>query len=400
MNFQLRIIIQLFVFLTICDNLSNQQLTSEQNVTSTTTKTTENALSESSTTTTTTTTTATTSTTTTTTTTSTTAAPSTMSEDEDEDVVSSTHSESSTMASSSSSETTPQVITNTSPATTTTTTTSESAKSLEEAGESDEEDPDTESDDESDSSSPTVLVERTINVAVNQVKPILGSLEKELNKESDDDIHVYQVVDEFGKTQTYSKSPRDTIEILNRMSKYTSLGLDSMFKETLPYLTSIGYESNITSSCLASILKLLTGLRKQEVWAFRLIDSFGRLSAGTFDGTVSNFGEYHECMDIDFPGDFEGIDDDESESESTPEEKVVGKYCLLRLDIPMPPKPRRLHFSKPVINVTGTPLENTILHYLSRGFDSLYSIKGFRFGICLPSTCSADEITSLLNKGE
>lgn len=303
--------------------------------------------------------------------------------------------------------------------TTATTTTTRAAGTSESPGEDEEGEEEDSSDgegeeggEEATSQSPRAFVEKTIRVAVDQVKPILNNLEKELsNKEkSNDDIHVYRVVDDFGKLHTYSSSTRDTIEILNRLSQFTSLGLDAVFKETIPYITSIGYESNISSPCLASMLKLLTGLRKQEIWAFRFIDSFGRISPGTFDGTVSNFGEYHECVDIDFPSDFEGLEDVNDAGSpghasldnmaDVPEEKVVGKYCLMRVDIPMPPKPLRLHIRKPVINVTGTNLENTILQYISRSFDSLYTIDGFRFGVCLPSTCSADEITSLINKGK
>lgn len=92
-------------------------------------------------------------------------------------------------------------------------------------------------------------------------------------------------------------------------------------------------------------------------------------------------------------------EDSEEDPEAEKEQKVVGKYCIMRVDIPMPPRPKKLKLHSPVINLTGTDLENTIIHYMSRSFDNLYTVKGFRFGICLPSSCAAHEIQAILNKG-
>lgn len=108
----------------------------------------------------------------------------------------------------------------------------------------------------------------------------------------------------------------------------------------------------------------------------------------------SEFGEYDQCVGIDFPGDFELDEGEEGERE----EKVTGKYCMMRVDIPMPPKPHRLHLHSPVINLNGTSLENTVLHHMSTTFDILYTLNGFRFGICIPSSCQAEQIEELINK--
>jgi len=64
----------------------------------------------------------------------------------------------------------------------------------------------------------------------------------------------------------------------------------------------------------------------------------------------------------------------------------------------MPPKPKRLQVQEPVIQLKGTSLEGTILHYMSRTFDTLYTINGFRYGMCIPSSCSASEIEKFVNK--
>ena len=71
----------------------------------------------------------------------------------------------------------------------------------------------------------------------------------------------------------------------------------------------------------------------------------------------------------------------------------------MRIDIPMPPRPEKLDLHRPTINVTGTNLENTILEYLSKSLDHMYTIHGFRYGICIPSSCSALELQNIINKG-
>lgn len=241
---------------------------------------------------------------------------------------------------------------------------------------------------------PERLLEKAIGSTMEEIKPLLKKNKK--SDENEEDNSTPETV------KRITKDANETIAILEHLSKTTASGMDTLFREALPLVTSIGFDANISSSCLASFLKLFTGVRKQETWAFKLLDSFGRIDSGTFDGTVTNFGEYDQCLGIDFPGDVDLLDDIHASSgnddEDDPEESVVGKYCVLRIDIPMPPKPKRLRLHDPVIKLKGTSLENTILHYMSKTFDTLYSLKGFRYGICIPSSCSAEEIESLINK--
>jgi hypothetical protein len=252
---------------------------------------------------------------------------------------------------------------------------------------------------------PEKLLEKAIGSTMDEIKPLLKKSKKKVLEEDDSD----DLADDRNESHTshdvrrVTKDANETISILENLSKMTASGMDALFREALPLVTSIGYDANISSSCLASFLKLFTGVRKQEIWAFKMLDSFGRVDSGTFDGTVTNFGEYDQCLGINFPGDFDILEDITPSSsadteEIVPEERVVGKYCVMRVDIPMPPKPKRLHLHDPVIKLNGTSLDNTILHYLSKTFDTLYSINGFRYGICIPSSCSALEIENLVNK--
>jgi len=123
------------------------------------------------------------------------------------------------------------------------------------------------------------------------------------------------------------------------------------------------------------------------LFCFTAIDSFGRISPGFLYGTVTSFGEFQECLDIEFPEQFK-------------KSEVVGKYCILRINFPMPPKPKRLQHSSPIIDLSGTKFEGTIWEQWSRHFNLFYSTNGFRFGICIPSSCSSQELETVIKKSK
>lgn len=71
-----------------------------------------------------------------------------------------------------------------------------------------------------------------------------------------------------------------------------------------------------------------------------VIDSSGRPAAGTLEGTLSDFGNYDECLKIRLLDDYNG------------EETFRGKYCTLKFAAPMPPKPERLNYHQDLFNAT------------------------------------------------
>jgi len=117
-----------------------------------------------------------------------------------------------------------------------------------------------------------------------------------------------------------------------------------------------------------------------------VIDSYGRPSAGFLDGTVTSLGDYDECLRVEFPK-FYGD-----------EIATVGKYCILRLNFPVPRKPARIRYHEPLVNLNGTNLHETVWSHLAKHINSVYTVKGFRFGVCLPSTCSVEELEPLIRR--
>ncbi|EEC04656.1 hypothetical protein IscW_ISCW003041 [Ixodes scapularis] len=72
----------------------------------------------------------------------------------------------------------------------------------------------------------------------------------------------------------------------------------------------------------------------------RVLDATGRPAAGTLEGTLSDFGNYDECLKIRLMDDYSG------------EETFRGKYCTLKFAAPMPPKPERLNYHQNLFNTT------------------------------------------------
>lgn len=108
---------------------------------------------------------------------------------------------------------------------------------------------------------------------------------------------------------------------------------------------------------------------------------------GFVDGTVSNFGQYDECLNIISP--FE-------EGKTT----FTGSYCLTKLSIPLPKQPERLRYHERIMNISNTELRGPMWQNLAKNLNTLYYVKGVRMGLCIPSACTASEVEVLLNNGK
>jgi hypothetical protein len=68
------------------------------------------------------------------------------------------------------------------------------------------------------------------------------------------------------------------------------------------------------------------------------------------------------------------------------------------ISVPIPLKPRILKFHKPILNVSQTPFENKIWELMANNLNLFYMSKGFRAGLCIPSTCSTQELQTIANQ--
>ena len=120
---------------------------------------------------------------------------------------------------------------------------------------------------------------------------------------------------------------------------------------------------------------------------FPVVDSMGRLpSPGLLEGLTSDFGDFDECLDSKTP-------------EHT-RKQFEGKYCLLNIKLPYPD----------IDPNNDLPLDNKLFEYYHMEkistvralTEGLHEMNGtiFNLGICMPSVCTPDEISAVLNKGD
>ncbi|CAG2122779.1 unnamed protein product, partial [Medioppia subpectinata] len=78
-------------------------------------------------------------------------------------------------------------------------------------------------------------------------------------------------------------------------------------------------------------------------------------------------------------------------------EPFVGQYCVVKYQLALPPKPKKLTLRTKLFNFTGTPVEGTFLEEFSLSSHAFYERYG-RTGICIPSACSTHDFHSFLKR--
>ncbi|KAM7305111.1 nose resistant to fluoxetine protein 6 [Ixodes scapularis] len=100
-----------------------------------------------------------------------------------------------------------------------------------------------------------------------------------------------------------------------------------------------------------------------------VVDAMGRPPAGIFEGTITDFGSFDQCLEV-------------RAQDAWGDESFRGQYCSLFL------KPN-IDTSKPVAFLRSSRRN------LTRIMKSIW-FPGFRLGICIPSACSKEDIDALI----
>ncbi|KAH8272269.1 hypothetical protein KR044_002584, partial [Drosophila immigrans] len=109
--------------------------------------------------------------------------------------------------------------------------------------------------------------------------------------------------------------------------------------------------------CLSEVAQLSQALRSGELWAWRMIDSWGRLPAGILLGNLKDLGNYEECIRV-------------NHALPTTGQTLRGKYCFAKL------------FSGSMLNSNSAVL----------------SMINVQTAVCFPASCSGDHMETLLRR--
>jgi hypothetical protein len=87
---------------------------------------------------------------------------------------------------------------------------------------------------------------------------------------------------------------------------------------------------NLSDGCASSLQSISNGLKSNLMWAYQFMDSAGRGKSGFTYGSISDLGNFDQCLGLRVRKD-DAIDGNE----------FSGKYCLVNLKFPLTQEPQR-----------------------------------------------------------
>ncbi|KAG8188779.1 hypothetical protein JTE90_009174 [Oedothorax gibbosus] len=150
-----------------------------------------------------------------------------------------------------------------------------------------------------------------------------------------------------------------------------------VIRRAMPAMYQVMEKVNISTECSASLVKYAVGLRQIKVWAMRMFDASAKLPSGMFDGTVMEFGAFDQCLAIQVKNK-KGLED------------FRGQYCSVEAVPTLGPRPRNLSLARK----SHVAFNDSIIKEINTTILAFYQLS-LRFGICVPSDCTTDDIQVL-----
>ncbi|KAL3173171.1 hypothetical protein MRX96_012302 [Rhipicephalus microplus] len=183
-------------------------------------------------------------------------------------------------------------------------------------------------------------------------------------------------LDDAGGTTTQSASEittvRDYEPDLNAV-------INQFMTQILPLTTRFLSDTNVSADCVNQLWKVYQGFRRQDAWALRLVTSSGLIPANLFEGSLSNLGSYEQCLRT-------RAVNNEGEVE------IQGRYCSLFFRPPPLYYNRTSEQFKAMGEMQG---RRSLLNWEKR--ERGYVSSDVRVGLCIPSRCSAHDVSHLAN---
>ncbi|KAG8193630.1 hypothetical protein JTE90_002888 [Oedothorax gibbosus] len=216
----------------------------------------------------------------------------------------------------------------------------------------------------------------------------VGLVDKNINEDLDLEVNVSESVVKpsiQSDPRNFKKIKNPEIELNSIEDKWLDLEktfrfyTDSVMKKALPKILRIHSQLRLSSQCNSALLQLVSGLRKYKSWAVKMVDSSGRLPSGSLAGTLTDLGDYDQCLDvIGRPG---------------RQREIRGQYCTLELKPTLPALEDSVTLNTKVLDF-GNVSKDSVLSDVSHG-SALFHFMVIRIGVCVPSQCIADDIKEL-----
>lgn len=146
-----------------------------------------------------------------------------------------------------------------------------------------------------------------------------------------------------------------------------------------PIFYNFKKEPNVTTECKQSFDQLMQGLKNNKAWAFKLLDSWGKLPPGLLFGALTDFGSYSECQSV--------VED---------VKQIFGKngrylsphYCIIDYRPFVPSVAHKISSFDSTPDFLNLTEKDSIVQHLAN-YTHVFLQHTIRIGICVPSSCNA-----------
>lgn len=180
----------------------------------------------------------------------------------------------------------------------------------------------------------------------------------------------------------------EVIRKWQHMDKQITDAVRSILKAIFPHVVAMSSDAKVSGACSGAILKWILNLRNLRSWAVKMLDAIGKPSAGILEGSLTMFGNYHECLSVRAP------DEDEIELVEEFREYFRGQYCVLQMRPYLPKKPTFYSLNSTIESL----FRPSYKYYEKNVYDDLaelamaFNFVNIRADLCVPSLCSRDDI--------
>lgn len=171
-----------------------------------------------------------------------------------------------------------------------------------------------------------------------------------------------------------------------RQEKLVKTLMKTLMEHVTPSFLGDISQLNLTGDCTYGLFKFIFGIKQLSPWAIKMLDATGKMPEGMFFGSLASFGDFGECLQV------RAIN---KRLNGKLEEYFKGQYCGINVRPYLPPKPA--HYSPKTFlkNLTDqVPLYKNLLGDVSISF---FYFTPVRLGLCVPHTCTRDDIQVLVN---
>lgn len=163
--------------------------------------------------------------------------------------------------------------------------------------------------------------------------------------------------------------------------------VDQILKRLLPIVMERYEASNVSSTCTGNVLKFLAGLKNSKVWAFSILDASGKGLDGLLSGSLAAIGDYDQCLNT--------VAINERRGSNYGKVLFRGKYCAVDIRPPLPHKKSFYKIDEVLEELKNFSKRGTVIAEMAKSAHFFYMIS-VRIGLCVPSGCSKEDISNIL----